>query len=145
MSETKKTEKQFLDYVKKMTAYGEALSLIYWDLRTGAPKKGIEQRSEVIGVLSSELFNMSTSEEMAAYIAKLSNEPELSEVTRKTLEECRKEYDRNKKIPAGEYRDYVILQSKAESVWEDAKAKSDFEMFRPYLEKLVAKIGRAHV
>lgn len=138
MSETKKTERQFLDYVKKMTAYGEALSLIYWDLRTGAPKKGIEQRSEVIGVLSSELFNMSTSEEMAAYIAKLSNEPELSEVTRKTLEECRKEYDRNKKIPADEYRDYVILQSKAESVWEDAKAKANFEMFRPYLEKLVA-------
>ena len=45
------------------------LGLIYWDLRTGAPKQGMDQRSEVIGVLSSEVFKMSTSEEMAAYIA----------------------------------------------------------------------------
>jgi carboxypeptidase Taq len=137
MSEVKQTEKNFLDYVKKMAAYGEALSLIYWDLRTGAPKKGAAQRSEVIGVLSSEVFNMSTSEEMASYIARLSNEQNLSEITRKMLEECRKDYDRNKKIPAEEYREYVILQSKAETVWEEAKAKSDFEMFKPYLEKLV--------
>ena len=42
-------EEAFLDYVKKISAYNEALSVIYWDLRTGAPKKGAEQRSEVIG------------------------------------------------------------------------------------------------
>ncbi|ESU30422.1 peptidase M32 [Bacillus sp. 17376] len=142
MSDVKQTEKKFLDYVKKMAAYGEALSLIYWDLRTGAPKKGAEQRSEVIGVLSSELFNMSTSEEMASYIARLSNEQSLSEIIRKTLDECRKDYDRNKKIPADEYRDFVILQSKAETVWEEAKAESDFDMFRPYLEKLVKTTKR---
>jgi carboxypeptidase Taq len=133
---TNQTEKEFLEYVKKMMAYYEAISLMYWDLRTGAPKQGVEQRSEVIGMLSSEVFKMSTSEEMAAYIAKLSGE-NLSEVSRKTLEECKKEYDRNKKIPSEEYKEYVILQSKAESVWEDAKANSNFEMFRPYLEKLV--------
>jgi carboxypeptidase Taq len=138
MSEAlRQIEKEFLDYVKKMSAYTEALSLIYWDLRTGAPKKGIEQRSEVIGMLSSEVFKMSTSEDMAAYIAKLSSAEDLSEITKKTLEECKKEYDRNRKIPAEEYKEYVILQSKAESVWEEAKAKSDFELFRPYLEKLV--------
>lgn len=133
----KQTERQFLDYVKKMTAYNEAIGLMYWDMRTGAPKQGMEQRSEVIGMISSEVFRMSTSEEMAAYIAKLSGRENLSEITLKTLEECKKDYDRNKKIPAEEYTEYVILQSKAESIWEDAKASSDFEMFQPYLEKLV--------
>ncbi|PLR77197.1 carboxypeptidase M32 [Bacillus sp. V3-13] len=134
---TAQLEQDFLDYVKKMTAYNEALSLMFWDLRTGAPKKGIEQRSEVIGMLSSEVFKMSTSEEMAAYIAKLSSAEQLPEVTKKILEESKKDYDRNKKIPAEEYKEYVILQSKAESVWEEAKAKSDFSMFLPYLKKLV--------
>ena len=84
---------------------------------------------------------MSTSEEMAAYIATLSKN-ELSETTRKILEECKKEYERNKKIPAEEYKEYVILQSKAETAWEEAKEKSDFEMFRPYLEKLVETTKR---
>jgi carboxypeptidase Taq len=136
----KKTGKDFLDYVKKMSAYNETLALIYWDLRTGAPKQGVDQRTEVIGMLSSEVFKMSTSEEMAAYIAKLSGEEaaaSLDAITVKVLEESKKEYDRNKKIPAEEYKEYVILQSKAESVWEEAKDKSDFTLFQPYLEKLV--------
>ncbi|CAH2715580.1 Carboxypeptidase 1 [Neobacillus rhizosphaerae] len=130
-------EKEFLEYVKKMSAYNEALGLVYWDLRTGAPKQGVDQRSEVIGMLSSEVFKMSTSEEMAAYIANLSKQ-ELPETTRKILEECKKEYDRNKKIPAEEYKEFVILQSRAENVWEEAKEKADFALFSPYLEKLVA-------
>lgn len=134
-------EKEFLDYVKRMTAYNEALGVIYWDLRTGAPKQGVEQRSEVIGLLSTEVFNMSTSEDMAAYIANLS-QVKLSETTKKILEECKKEYDRNKKVPPEEYKEFVILQSKAESVWEEAKNKADFKMFQPYLEKLVEMTKR---
>ncbi|WP_040208429.1 carboxypeptidase M32 [Neobacillus jeddahensis] len=134
-------EKDFLDYVKKISAYNEALGLIYWDLRTGAPKEGVAQRSEVIGMLSSEVFKMSTSEEMAAYIANLSKQ-DLPEKTIKILEECKKEYERNKKIPAEEYKEFVILQSKAESVWEEAKATSDFALFSPYLEKLVTMTKR---
>jgi carboxypeptidase Taq len=136
--QTKEMEQEFLDYVKKIQAYTEALGLIYWDLRTGAPKNGVGQRAEVIGILSSEVFRMSTSEEMAAYIASLSvDHQHLSEVTQKTLEECQKNYERNKKIPAKEFKEYVVLQSKAESVWEEAKSKADFSLFEPYLEKIV--------
>ncbi|WP_053366906.1 carboxypeptidase M32 [Bacillus sp. FJAT-27245] len=130
-------EKSFLAYVKKMSAYNEALGLIYWDLRTGAPKEGHVQRSEVIGVLSSEVFKMSVSDEMAAYIEQLSG-AELDPITKKVLEECKKNFDRNRKIPEDLFREYVVLQARAESVWEEAKKASDFELFRPYLEKLVA-------
>lgn len=134
-------EKAFLEYVKKMEAYNEALGLIYWDLRTGAPKQAVEQRSEVIGTLSSEVFKMSTSEEMAAYIANLSK-GSLPETTKKILEECKKEYDRNKKIPAEEYKEFVILQSKAESIWEEAKETANFDLFKPYLKQLVEMTKR---
>lgn len=136
----KEIEIQFLDYVKKIGAYNEALALIYWDLRTGAPKKGVDQRTEVIGVLSSELFALSTSTELESYLSILSEEniqKELSPITRKTVEEMKKDFDRNKKIPAQEHKEYVMLQSKAESVWEEAKEKADFALFQPYLEKLV--------
>jgi carboxypeptidase Taq len=138
---TVQLEKEFLEYARKMSAYNEALALIYWDLRTGAPKKGIKQRSEVIGMLSSEVFKMSVSEEMAAFIANLTGK-NISEITKRSLEECHKAYERNKKIPAEEYKEYVILQSNAESIWEEARANSDFAMFRPYLEKLVSMTRR---
>ncbi|MEC2537489.1 carboxypeptidase M32, partial [Bacillus cereus] len=87
---TYEVEKQFLTYVKKIQNYGEALSLMFWDLRTGAPKKGVDQRSEVIGMLSSEVFAMSTSDEMGNYLTELEaliREDKLSETTKKMVEE----------------------------------------------------------
>jgi carboxypeptidase Taq len=135
-------EKEFLQYVRKMSSYNEALGLIYWDLRTGAPKQGVEQRSEVIGMLSSEVFNMSVSEKMSRYLVQLREDNSISEVTRKILEECQKDYERNKKIPPHEYQEYVILQSRAETIWEEAKSKSDFSLFQPYLERLVEMTKR---
>ncbi|WP_019241955.1 MULTISPECIES: carboxypeptidase M32 [Bacillus] len=134
------TEEKFLRLVKKIVAYEEALNLIYWDLRTGAPKKGVNQRSEVIGLLSSEVFSMSTSDEMASYIEALSKEEvynKLSQISQKLVEECKKEYERNKKIPQEEHKEYTVLVTKAESIWEEAKASSDFTLFQPYLEKIV--------
>lgn len=132
----KETEASFLDYLRKMGAYEEAIGLMYWDLRTGAPKKGVAQRSEVVGQLSEDMFQMSVSDEMKSYIDALSGE-NVSEITKKSVAECKKEYDRNAKIPAKEFREFVVLQSKAESIWEEARAKSDFPMFQPYLEKIV--------
>ncbi|MFN7249591.1 MAG: carboxypeptidase M32 [Anaerobacillus sp.] len=141
----KDIEQSFINLVKKMSSYGEAISLMFWDLRTGAPKKGVEQRSETIGTLSSEVFNMSVSEEMGGYLQALSApevQDELSEITRKMVEVSKKEYDKNKKIPADEYKEFVILTSKAESAWEEAKEKADFANFAPYLEKIVAYLRK---
>lgn len=131
-------ETSFYKYMNKMTAFSEALSLAYWDMRTGAPKKGLDSRADTIGVLSSEIYKMSTSSEMENFIQELSgNKDVLSEKTLRALEECEKEFNRNRKIPPEQYKEYVILQSKAESIWEDAKAQSDFKMFQPYLEKVI--------
>lgn len=134
------TVAEFREYVKKMKAYEEAVGLMYWDLRTGAPKKGVAGRSEVIGMLSAEMFKMATSDTMGEYIEKLSQPEvyeELSRIDRAVVRECRKEYERSKKIPPEKYEAYVVLTSQAESVWEEAKEASDFAKFRPYLEKIV--------
>ncbi|QFT89340.1 Putative metalloprotease YpwA [Bacillus sp. THAF10] len=141
MVETTTLKEEYLNYVNKIDSYKEALSLMFWDLRTGAPKKGADRRSDVIGMLSSEVFNMSTSEEMASYLTQLLNDENmatLDETTKASLDESKKNYERNKKIPAKDYQDYVVLSTKAESVWEEAKENSDFSMLLPYLEKLVS-------
>jgi carboxypeptidase Taq len=132
------TEEKFLALVKKMSAYSEALSIMYWDMRTGAPKKGIPTRSEAVGTLSSELFKISVSEEMEGYLIELEEKKDsLNPILLKTYEEVKKQFDLSKKIPADEYHDFVVLTSQSESVWEDAKEKADFDMFLPYLEKIV--------
>ena len=137
----KETEQEYREFIRKIAAYNEALALIFWDLRTGAPKKGVNQRSEVIGQLSSDVFKMTVSEEMARYIAVLSSEEAKQSIDRTTammMEKTIEEYERNKKIPADEYREFVILRSKSESAWEEAREKGDFSIFQPYLEQVVS-------
>jgi carboxypeptidase Taq len=130
----------FKRLVRKMKQYEEAISLLYWDMRTGAPKKGIETRSEVVGELSTEVFRMAISDEMGGYLSFLhesGNFEELDETTRKMVIESKKDYERSKKIPPDKYQAYVVLTSQAESIWEEAKDANNFAMFQPYLEKIV--------
>ena len=67
-----------------MVNYNEAIGLIAWDLRTGAPKKGVEQRSSVLGTLSSEVFRMKTSDTMKNYLTELKNESVQNELHSRT-------------------------------------------------------------
>ncbi|MBU9721427.1 MULTISPECIES: carboxypeptidase M32 [Bacillaceae] len=134
-------EQAFRDYVKKMSNYGEAIGLMAWDLRTGAPRKGVEQRSEVLGTLSSEVFRMKTSDTMKSFIEDLSEDSifqQLGDVTKGTLLECKKEYTKLTNVPEEEYSKFVVLTAKAESAWAEAKEKNDFKSFQPYLEEIVA-------
>lgn len=111
---------------------------MHWDSRTGAPKNGSEDRAESIGQLSTDIFNIQTSDRMKELIDVLYERlDDLSQDTKKAVELAKKEYEENKKIPEAEYKEYVILCSKAETAWEEAKGKSDFSLFSPYLEQLI--------
>ncbi len=131
-------EKEFFDLLKRISHYSEAVALMHWDSRTGAPKNGSEDRAESIGQLSTDIFNIQTSDRMKELIDVLYERfDDLSEDTKKAVELAKKEYEENKKIPEAEYKEYVILCSKAETAWEEAKGKSDFSLFSPYLEQLI--------
>ncbi|WP_018131331.1 carboxypeptidase M32 [Effusibacillus pohliae] len=136
---------EFRRYTRRMKDYTEAIGLLAWDLRTGAPKKGQEQRSEVIGTLSADLFKMGVSAEMKEFLDRLS-EPDtyeqLDPITRGVVRECKKEYERSQRIPAELYQEYVVLVSKSETVWETARNQNDFASFRPYLEKILEYLDR---
>lgn len=136
-----KALEQFKSINTKINQYGEALGVLYWDLRTGAPRKGMDTRSEVIGTLSSEMFKLSTSEELGQLLAQLEQEPmhsTLTEIDKRLVRETREEYDRSVKIPADEYKKYVILTSNAENKWEECKENNDYDTFKPYLADIIA-------
>ncbi|WNQ09184.1 carboxypeptidase M32 [Paenibacillus aurantius] len=141
MSELQSKLAEFRQLVAKIKSYEEAIGLIYWDMRTGAPKKGLASRSEVVGQLSGESFKLSVSPQMGellAYFPENGREDELDTINRRVVRETRKEYERSVKIPPDKYQAYVVLTSQAESAWEECKHTSDYAKFQPYLEKIVA-------
>lgn len=132
-------EQQFIDYVKKTKHYDEALSVLYWDMRTGAPKKGLDQRAAVIGTLAAQSFEQSTAPEVGDMLTALeAKKDELPYITQRLVEEVRKEYDLNKKIPAAEFERFTIEKAQSEAAWEQAKEADDFSIFLPHLEKMIA-------
>lgn len=52
-----KSEQLFLEEYKTISHYREASSLIAWDLRTKAPRKGIKQRSETLSYYLRDSIN----------------------------------------------------------------------------------------
>lgn len=132
-------EQQFIDYVKKTKHYDEALSVLYWDMRTGAPKKGLDQRAAVIGTLAAQSFERSTAPEVGDMLTALeAKKDELPYITQRLVEEVRKAYDLNKKIPAAEFEQFTIEKAQSEAAWEQAKEADDFSIFLPHLEKMIA-------
>lgn len=127
----------FKEYLKKIEYLNSALGVLAWDMRTLIPKKGVPYRAEVIGYLSTESYKLETSKEVKGFIDYFSGMEGLDKVTSSMVENVRKNYEKTKKIPEDRYKEYVVLTSEAEVKWEEAKTKSDFNMFKPYLEKIV--------
>lgn len=128
---------EFKEYLKKLEYLNSAIGVLYWDMRVGIPRKGVPYRSEVLGYLSTEGYKLETSEEIKSFIDYFSGMDGLDKVTSSMVENVRKNYEKTKKIPEDRYREYVVLTSESESIWEEAKDNSDFNMFKPYLERLV--------
>ena len=125
------------DYIRNIEYMSSAVSVLYWDSRVGIPKKGIEQRGEVLGYLSDELYKLTTSEVIMEYIDYFDKVEELDKINQAMLQKIKKEYEKTKKIPQQRNREYVVLKAKAEAKWEQAKEKSDYSIFKPYLEKII--------
>ena len=124
---------------KKLYAYAAADSALYLDGTTVAPKDTAEGRGVALGVLAGERHKLFSSPEVGELLDFLwDRKDELDQLHRRQVEELRRSYAQLKRIPADEYMEYAMLTNEASDVWHRAKENSDFELFRPVLEKLVA-------
>lgn len=136
-------KKQFNDILEKINAYNHSRSLMYWDSATGAPKKAVNNRAKIQGVLAGEVFKLTVSDEMKECLEVMENESDrLDKITNAMVKEMRKEYSKLTKIPAEEYREYAELLGKSNMMWEEAKNKSDFSIFEPFLEKIIGMLRK---
>ncbi len=132
------TIKQLIEKYRVVWAIGHAQALMGWDSETYMPREGAKERS----VARAELSVLSQ---------QLTLRPELLEL----LEEAKKKVDslnpyekgvvrvldrtvtRLKKLPPEHVYEYTRVTGEAVHVWVEAKQKSDFSLFKPYLEKIV--------
>ena len=124
---------------KTYTAYVHAQGVIELDAATAAPKGSWEGRGITAGVLSEVMYDLIANSENGELLSYLKeHREELDEMAQREVEVMEKNFLRMNRIPAEEYVEYNVLLNDAQAAWEKAKNASDFECFRPYLEKIVA-------
>lgn len=127
----------FNDWQNKLSAYNHAMSVIYYDAATVAPKKTAANRAHALGILSEETYKLSTGDEIVSVLEFLdSHKEELNEKEQRMVYLAYKGMKEMKKIPIEDFIAYQELLVKADDVWHKAKEDSDFELFRPVLEEI---------
>ncbi len=122
----------------KIAAYNHAMGLISYDGQTTAPRGTGEHRAETLGILSEEAYKLNTGEETVALLDALYEKNDaLDEKTKRIVEVMRREIVEMRAIPQDEYIEMTKLFSISQDVWHEAKEKSDFSLFEPYLTRVV--------
>lgn len=120
-------------------AYDHALGMIGLDAVTAAPHNSWEGRGKTMEVMSGITYELETNPEINLWLSYLeAHQEELDPVRRRQVELIRKNYDKTNKVPAEEYIDYSVLLNDAQTIWERAKRENNFDLFAPYLERIVA-------
>lgn len=121
--------------------YFHAVELMYWDMETSMPKGGTNDRNDAVTFFSTEGFKKETSPEVEKLLDKLLSEEEfekLDDTWKFIVKKMKKEFSENKNIPVERYEVFVREQYESGQAWQEAKKASDFSIFAPHLEKMIA-------
>lgn len=128
----------YLEQRKKIMAQNYANFLISWDQETVAPEQSVIANADQMAVLSAYSYQLMTDERFENAVQVLfDNRDKLDAVLAHEIEVMHKNIQDTKKIPADDYVAYSQLLSEAYPTYVRAKRENDFELFRPYLEKIV--------
>src|SRR5918997_3134645 len=114
-----------------------AKSLLFWDQQTYMPGGGVAGRAEQMATLSRLAHEMLTDDETKGLLD-ASGEPDPSSEEGALIRRALRDYERAMKLPAELVAETSRVTSLAEPAWVRAREESDWPLFAPHLEKILA-------
>ena len=114
-------------------------AIVYWDMETKMPPKGVQLRSQQLGLLEKIGHRMITDPEIGRLVEAITEHKDygsLDEIQRRNVHLAKKEYDEATKLPEELVVETAKQSALTINVWKKAKAAKDWGMFKPELEKL---------
>lgn len=133
--------KKLLEYLQKIADLNYIATLMHWEMDTIAPKASFDYLIEVKTKIELEAFKLSTSQEFKKMLEETITSQEyqsLSFAEQTYLNSLLESYNRESLVPADFYAEYTALCSKANTIWLEAKEKKDYQIFKPYLAKVIS-------
>lgn len=133
---------------KESCYLSSAIAVLDWDQRTCIPRRGHAHRAGQRAVLARMHHRMVTDPKIGELLnfvegTDLVADPVSIEAV--NVREWRRSYDRATRIPEKLAVELARASSETQSVWEQARPDNNWDLFSPYLERMVAlKIEQAH-
>jgi len=122
---------------REVSDYSSIGAVLSWDQETYLPPRGARARGRHLGQLSALAHRLATAPEVGAAIRGAEGE-KLEGAAAVNLREIRRSYERQTRIPTELVRELTETSVAARQAWKEARAKDEFPIFAPFLEKLVA-------
>lgn len=119
---------------------GHVIGLLDWDQQTYMPPGGTDERSYHISTLSRIHHEMATSGELGQLLddlAPLAAQLDPDSDDARLIKVARRDYDKQVKVPTGLVTEFAQVTTRAQQVWQEARANNNYPIFQPHLEKIV--------
>jgi len=140
MSEKLDKLKEILGEVSDL---GHASSVLGWDQQVNMPPGGAAARGQQLATLGKIAQEKFTSDEVGRLLEDLKSEyPDAETDDGAMIRVAARNYDKAKSVPSSFVAEQAMIATKALEAWVEARAKSDFSIFRPHLEKNVEMVKK---
>lgn len=129
--------KEILEKYRVIWAIGHASALMSWDSETYMPTEGYRDRAIARAELSVLEQQLLLRPEFVELVEKASKVEDLNDFERGVVRVLQRAIRIARALPPWLVAERAKVTQEAMIVWREAKAKNDFEKFRPYLEKIV--------
>lgn len=137
MTTTASAYAELRSLMRAAATLGSVGALLGWDQETYMPPHGADGRAEQRAMIAGLTHERRTSPRIGELIAACEADGTLSEADRASVREMRRDYDLATRLPASLVSEIASTATKAQEAWKDAREKSDFALFRPWLEKMM--------
>ncbi len=129
---------------REFLTLGGIAALGSWDQETYMPPGAAGFRGEQQALLAGLVHERRTSKRVGDLIAACESDRSLNgdAPTAASIREFRRDYDLATKLPRELVEELARLATQAQQVWKQAREKSDYALFAPWLEKIVTLIRR---
>ena len=136
----KKDLDELTSIIKQVSLLGSCSSLLGWDERTYMPRGGATHRSEQQSLLAGMAHEKFTSPRVGELLSRLEQSAFVKDPISPdavNIREIRRVYDKQVKIPKALVEEISKTTTLSEQAWIEARKKSDFSLFSPWLTKMI--------
>ncbi|MCB0118152.1 MAG: carboxypeptidase M32 [Anaerolineales bacterium] len=134
---------QLKEILGEVSDLGHAGAILSWDQQVNMPPAGGEARGQQLATLGKLAQEKFTSDEMGILLEDLKKEfPDPDTDEGALVRVTARDYNKAKRVPADFVAEQALAATQGLDAWVEAKGKSDFSIFRPFLEKNVELVKK---